>query len=169
MERMNRDVGVAIFLLVVCGIFFWASFDIRQPNYGELMPSTWPRVIIGALSILSLLYLTQSLKQAPDTTKPKDDVTDRDPGLKGWLAYWQNPIWCFVLFFAYLMTLPILGSLLGGMSFVFVLLNVLGGWGPRKLAVHAGVAVLTIGLMWTLFTFGLGVLLPPGIFMNSYG
>lgn len=169
MERINRDAAVAIFLLVVCGIFFWASFDIRQPNYGVLMPSAWPRVIIAALTVLSLIYLVQSLKQAEKDTLTDEDAPDRDPGFMGWLMYWRNPIWCFVLFFGYLMTLPILGSLLGGIAFVFSLLTALGGWEGKKLLVHAGVAVLTIGSMWALFTFGLGVLLPTGIFMNSYG
>ena len=162
MERMNKDTGVAIFLLVLCGIFFAASFDIRVPTYGVLLPSTWPRVIIAALGVLSLIYLFQSL------TKPQE-VSDgeeppRPPGFSGWLAYWKNPIWCFVLFFAYLTTLPVLGMLISGILFVFLLLNVLGGWSARNLVFHAMVAVASIGAMWSLFTYGLGVLLPPSDF-----
>lgn len=45
----------------------------------------------------------------------------------GWLLYWQNPISCFVLFFDYIVTLPTLGSLIGGVLFVFTLMLVLGG------------------------------------------
>ena len=40
MGRLNRDAVIAMVLLVFCGVFFWASFDIRQPDYGVLLPST---------------------------------------------------------------------------------------------------------------------------------
>ena len=72
MERVNRDVVIAILLLVFCGVFFWASFDIRQPDYGTLMPSTWPRVIIALLALLSVIYLVQSLKPGIDEADQRD-------------------------------------------------------------------------------------------------
>ena len=166
MDRLNRDAVIAIVLLVFCGVFFWASFDIRQPDYGVLMPSTWPRVVLGVLSFLSVIYLVQSLRQGADETKPED--TAREPGIRGWVLYWRNPLWCFGLFFAYLATLPVLGMLIGGVSFVFVLLNVLGGWDRKNLMLHAAVALLAVGGMWSLFTFGLGVLLPPGMILGRF-
>ena len=91
MARINRDTLIAVFLLLVCGIFIWASFDIREPDYGTLKPSTWPRVILGVLSVLSLIYLVQSLRQDPEETD------GRPPGLAGWLSHWRNVLWCFGL------------------------------------------------------------------------
>ena len=85
-----------------------------------------------------------------------------EPGLVGWIKHWRNPLWCFGLFFLYLITLPYLGSLIGGLAFVFLLMGVLGGWQPKALALHAAVALITVGGMWCIFTFGLGVILPPG-------
>ena len=61
MVSLNRDSVVAIILLFVCGVLFYSSFDIRQPDYGVLMPSTWPRIIIVVLALLSSIYLIQSL------------------------------------------------------------------------------------------------------------
>jgi len=162
MERMNKDSSVAITLLVLCGIFFAASFDIRIPTYGVLLPSTWPRVILAALGVLSLIYLFQSLNN-PEEISDSEEASS-SPGLSGWLNHWKNPIWCFVLFFAYLFTLPILGMLMGGISFVFLLLNVLGGWSLKNLITHGLVAFVSIGAMWALFTYALGVLLPPSDF-----
>jgi len=162
MERMNKDAAVAIALLVLCGVFFAESFEIRVPTYGVLLPSTWPRVILAALGFLSLIYLFQSLRNPEEVSG--DAESSHVSGFTGWIAYWKNPIWCFVLFFAYLATLPILGMLIGGISFVFLLLNVLGGWSPRNLVYHAVIATLCIGAMWSLFTYGLGVLLPPSDF-----
>ena len=162
MERMNKDVAVAITLLVLCGVFFAETFEIRIPTYGVLLPSTWPRIILAAMGVLSLIYLFQSLRNPEEENQ--DDGPGPSPGISGWVTYWKNPIWCFVLFFAYLATLPILGMLIGGIGFVFLLLNVLGGWSPRNLAYHAIVATLCIGAMWSLFTYALGVLLPPSDF-----
>ena len=165
MQRLNNDAVIAIVLLLFCGAMFWSSFDIRQPNYGVLMPSTWPRVIIGVMSFLSLIYLIQSLKQGPDA---EEKAPDREPGIWGWINYWRNPLWCFFLFFLYLLSLPVLGMLIGGITFVFVLQGVLGGWDRRRLLLHAVVAVLAVGGMWSLFTFGLGVLLPPGMILGRF-
>ena len=85
MRRLNQDAVVAIVLLVFCGVFFWASFDIRQPDYGVLLPSTWPRVILAVLSLLTLIYLVQSLKRDHDSN---DKIPERPlRSLSGWLAY----------------------------------------------------------------------------------
>jgi hypothetical protein len=170
MQRLNRDAVIAIFLLAFCGVLFWVSFDIRQPDYGVLMPSTWPRVIIGVLAFLSVLYLLQSLRAGAEAIE--DDAYDseraRNPGFRGWLEHWRNPLWCFLLFFLYLLSLPVLGMLIGGITFVYVLMGVLGGWDGNKPVLHAVFAIGTIGAMWSLFTFGLGVLLPPGMILGQF-
>jgi putative tricarboxylic transport membrane protein len=64
--------------------------------------------------------------------------------------------------------MPYLGMLLGGLAFVFLLLNALGGWGPKQMALHAVIALVTVGGMWSLFTFGLHVLLPPGEILGRF-
>ena len=46
---------------------------------------------------------------------------------RAFLGYWRNVIWCFVLFGAYLLAIPYLGMLIGGVLFVFALLTALGG------------------------------------------
>jgi FtsH-binding integral membrane protein len=166
MQRLSHDAVIAIVLLLFCGVLFWSSFDIREPDYGVLMPSTWPRVIIGILSFLSVIYLVQSLRQGSEETEPED--TAREPGIRGWVLYWRNPLWCFFLFFLYLLSLPVLGMLIGGITFVFVLQGVLGGWDRKNLVLHAVVAVLAVGGMWSLFTFVLGVLLPPGMILGRF-
>ena len=166
MERVSRDVVIAILLLVFCGVFFWASFDIRQPDYGTLMPSTWPRVIIALLALLSLIYLVQSLKNGIDEADQRD--VPAEPGVRAWFGHWKNPLWCFGLFFVYLVLMPVLGMLIGGIGFVFILLGVLGGWQRQTLPLHAAVAVIAVGGMWSLFTYGLGVILPSGIIFNPF-
>ncbi|HET7409985.1 MAG TPA: tripartite tricarboxylate transporter TctB family protein [Paracoccaceae bacterium] len=170
MTRVNRDTIVAIALLVATGVLFVASFDIRNPDYGQLSPSTWPRIILGILTVLELIYLLQSVKQgtAGETGAPAQDASPADEGLIAGILGLRNIFWCFALFLVYLLVLPWLGMLVGGMVFVFLLLTVLGGWTPRLLALHAAIAVLTVGGMWSLFTYGLGVFLPQGELFGTF-
>jgi putative tricarboxylic transport membrane protein len=166
MVGLNRDSVIGIALLLVCGVFFWASFDIQSPDYGVLKPSTWPRVIIGALTFLSLIYLVQSLRGDPDIATASK--SDREPGIRGWFDHWRNPLWCFGLFFVYLLLLPVLGMLIDGILFVWLLMGVLGGFDGKKPLIHLFFAVLAIAPMWSLFTFALGVILPPGMILGNF-
>lgn len=154
--RLNRDTVVAVALVAIIGVFWQQSFLIEEPDYGQMSPAVWPRVVLGVLSVLALIYLVQALRQGAG------EPAGRSGGLTGFLERWRNVLWCFALFLAYLLALPWLGMLAGGTLFVFLLLNALGGWAPRQMALHAAVAALTMGGMWTLFTYGLGVFLPEG-------
>ncbi|MEE8321486.1 MAG: tripartite tricarboxylate transporter TctB family protein [Gammaproteobacteria bacterium] len=159
MNRVNRDSIIAILLLVMCGTFFVASFDIRVPDYGTLPPTAWPRAILTFLSILSAIYLVQSIKNPPESMKTTG-------GLKGLISEFKNPIWCFALYLAFLITLPVLGMLIGGILFVFCMLTVLSGAGRSKHLLHSVIAVVSVGLMWSLFTYALNVMLPEGMLIS---
>ncbi len=151
---LNRDSIVAICLLVICGGLAWASLDIREPDYGVLSPAVWPRVIVGVMTVLGVIFLVQSLRAGPDA--PREGFG----GAAGFYGYWRNVIWCFVLFGAYLIAIPYVGILLGGMAFVFLLLTALGG--VRNTVLHIVIALATVGGMWAVFTFALRVILPRG-------
>ncbi len=156
MGRINRDTAAAIFLLVLCGVLFSASFFIRDMGYEGLGSEVWPRIVLVVATALSLLYLVRSVVSPPV-------AGDAGPaGLMGWYATYRNAIWCFVAFGLFLVTLPYLGMLIGGVLFVFVVLTLLGGWDARALATHGAIALLSVGAMWAIFTFGLRVILPEG-------
>ncbi len=151
----NRDSIIAIVLLLACGGLLVASFDIREPDYGQLSPAAWPRAVLGATALLSLIYLVQSLRAGPSQV-----ATEGPRGLAGFAAHWRNVLWVFALFLAYLLAMPWIGMLLGGIAFAFLLLTALGGLrlAPR----HAAIALVAVGGVWALFTFGLEVILPRG-------
>ena len=179
LSRLNQDTVVAILLLLISGGLLIASFDIREPDYGQLSPAAWPRAIVIALGFLSFLYLLQSLRagrgtqagvdlmETTDTASPAPSKVE-PAGAAGFLGYWRNVIWCFVLFFAYLLTMPYVGMLIGGVTFAFLLMTALGGGSPRQLALHAMIAFVCVGGMWALFTFGLRVPLPPGMILPRF-
>ncbi len=165
MTRVNRDTVIAIMLLMACGILLAASFEIREPDYGVLSPATWPRVIVAVLTFLSLIYLVQSIRKGVPNAPSEEDGLG---SLAEFISHWRNVFWVFALFLVYLLTMPYLGMLIGGLAFVFLLLNALGGWQPKQLALHAIIALVTVGGMWALFTFGLRVILPPGEILGYF-
>ncbi len=167
MRRLNQDAVIAIFLILASGVLFWSTFSIRSPDYGVLAPSAWPRVIIIVLAILSVIYLIQSVGKEQPAADQKAQA-GRQPGVAGWLVYWKNPIFCFVLFLVYLLTLPLLGSLIGGVSFVFILMSILGGISKENVLTHATLALATVGGMWIIFTYGLEVILPQGVIFSAF-
>ena len=156
MSRFNRDVFIAIVLLLLCGAFLTASFYVREVDYGILTPAAWPQIILVALTILSMIYLVQSLRQGA----PPGGATP--VSIKGVLEKYRNPLWCYALFLLFLLTLDYLGMLIGGVLFVFCLLKAIGGASQRNLITHALIAVIMIGAMWALFTYALGVIFPQG-------
>jgi len=152
---LNRDVFVGLVLLVLCGAFFTATFDIQKPQFGQMSSALWPRLILTPLTILSFIFLVQSLLR----TEP---VREKKGGPRGWVEYYKNPLVSFFLFFLFLITMPYLGMLIGGVLFVFFMLSYLGGWEPKQLVVHGAIALGTVGAMWSIFSFALGVILPQG-------
>jgi len=161
MSRINRDTVIALFLMITWAVFFWASFDIRQIDYGTMGAEVWPRGILVILIALTAVYLFQSIKAGPDAE------SDEPFSVKGWLQKYHNPLWCYALYFVFLLTLPVLGMLIGGIVLVFCLLTVLGNRSPRDLMIHAAIAVVSITGMWALFTYALGVILPQGIIFST--
>jgi hypothetical protein len=159
-KGLNRDTLVALVLLVICGVFIAASFDIRETSFGQMESTVWPRIILAALTVLTLVYLGQSLRGM----SPGD--SEAPLSVRAWFVRYRNAFFCYGLFLVFLLSLPILGMLVGGVLFIFLMLTVLGGHRPRQLVVHAMIACLSFGAMWAIFTFGLRVMLPQGMIFS---
>ena len=165
MARVNRDVVVALVLLVFCGVFFWESTNIRLTDYASMDSTVWPRLVLGALTLASMVYLWEALtgrvaKTAEESLEP--GIDEGKGGVLGWLDRYRNAMICYALFFAFLLTLDFLGMLIGGILFVFLALSLLGRPTLSLVPLHAAVAVGSVGAMWAIFTFGLRVFLPEG-------
>jgi hypothetical protein len=153
LRAINRDTAVSIFLLLFCGAFYAASFQIEETTYGTIGAEVWPRLILAVLFVLSAVYLFQSVRKVPGEAVRHE---------AGFFSRYRNAFLCYGLFLAFLLTLEFLGMLLGGVAFVFLALSALGERTPRQLAVHAVAAVVSVGAMWAIFTFALRVILPEG-------
>ena len=153
--KINKDTIVSIFLLIFCGIMINSSYYIEDPGYQGMKASYWPRIILWLLSIMSLVMLVKSFANKVDSI---------NAGSFSQINYMQfkNALICFGMFIFFLTFLEYLGMLLGGILFVFGLLTFLGGFSIKKSANHLIISVVTIGVMWSIFTFGLKVILPEG-------
>lgn len=158
--QLSRDAVIAIFLLGLCGVMYSATLDLPPPMFGQLSSALWPRMILSALALMSFILLIQS--QLAEKTER------RRRGVLEWLVYYRSPIVCFALFFVFLITLPVLGMLIGGLLYVFLTLSVLGGWKPRQLVLHSLIALFFVVGMWAVFTQLLGVFLPEGTILKVY-
>ena len=159
--RLNRDTIIAIVLLFLSGAMFISTYQLPAPMFGQMPSSLWPRVILVPLALLAFILLIQAQK-----TETENSAASM--GVWQWLHYYRNPIIAFFLFFLFLVTMPVLGMLIGGVLYVFLTLNVLGGWKPKQLLQHGLISAVFVVGMWTIFTQLLGVFLPEGILLRVY-
>lgn len=159
MKRLDANVVIALLLVTISTVLYVDTYFYNTVPGAIIGAKIWPRVVTIFLGGLSAIYLIQSLRAARPEPKP-DDMSQI--GFTAWLALNRNVIGCFVLYGIFLFSLKWLGMLLGGMAFVFVTLTFLGPNERRSHLINAAVAVVTIGCMWLLFTYVLGVILPQG-------
>ena len=159
--QLNRDTAIAIVSLLICGALLVSTFQMPEPMFNQMPATLWPRMIIVPLALLSLVLLAKAQMAGADESTPIRSFSD-------WFSYYKNPIICFALVFLFLVSMPVLGMLIGGLLYVFITLNVLGGWAPQMLLRHGLVAVFFVVGMWTIFTQLLGVFLPEGILLRVY-
>jgi len=155
--NINKDTIVAIFLLLFCGIMINNSFEIEDPGYQGMKASFWPTVILCLLSVMCLVMLIKSVVYNTDNNLHAIDENTTNIFFK-----FKNALICFFMFVLFLTFLDYLGMLIGGILFFFGLLTLLGGSSPKKLFNHFIISIITIGIMWSIFTFGLKVILPEG-------
>ena len=161
MGSLNRDTVIALILLAVTGAFFWESFNIPELGYASMGSAVWPRVIMTPLIVLCIALFVQSLRK-------KAVAEGKSPGIGAIIIEFRNPIMCFGIFFVFLLLIDYLGMLLAGIAVTFALLTAIGNRSPKALLLHAVIAIVSVGLVWSLFTFVLRVYLPEGEILSFY-
>ena len=155
MSRINPDVVIALALMVLSAALFADTFSYQKVHLSIIGAKLWPRIVLVALFVASAVFLARSLVRAPQARGERWT-------LSRWLGENRNVIAVFALYVLFLVTLPWLGMLLGGIAFVFAVQTVIGLGGARAHLIHAAIAVGAVGGMWAVFTYALGVVLPEG-------
>jgi putative tricarboxylic transport membrane protein len=161
LRGFNRDSVVAAVLLLVAGVFFWDTFQWRRtPAYSTMASTVWPRFVLTVFAVLCAVYLARSLIEGGKGGAQKS--------LADWLAYYRNPLWCYGLFLVFLVVMPYLGMLIGGVLFVWAMQAAVGERTLRAQWRHALIAVGSVGFMWLVFTYAIGVILPEGRLVHLF-
>ena len=155
--KLNKDTIIAVFLLVFCGLMINSSYDIEDPGYQGMKASYWPRIILWLLSVMSVVMLVKSV-----IIKNINSISVSSSSSQINFMKFKNALICFGMFVFFLTFLEYFGMLIGGILFVFGLLTCLGGFSVKKIINHLFISLITIGVMWSIFTFGLKVILPEG-------
>ena len=164
MRRIGADAIIALLLLVMCAELYRESFNFRVPPFATMSPGNWPRIVLVALAVLCVIMLTQALlRPAPVRRLNAEGEAVLEPGRP---VSHRNALICFGLFSAFLVSLNWLGMLIAGVAFVFLMQELMGPRGMRARVVHAAIAIVAVGGMWTVFTFALRVILPEGVILR---
>lgn len=161
MGSLNKDTVIAVVLIAITSVFFWETFNIPELGYASMGSEVWPRVIMTPLLILCVVYLVQSFRK-------KAAADGKSVSLGTVISDYRNSIMCFVIFFVFLLTVEYLGMLIAGVLLTFILLTAIGNRTPKALAMHVAISVVSVGLVWSLFTFVLRVYLPEGELFSVY-
>ena len=158
MRRLSQDSVVATVLLIASGVLFWDTFQWRRAPFATMASSVWPRFVLVVFIALCAVYFIRSIVRGA--------AADSKAGFADWVVRYRNPLWCYGLFFLFLMTLPYLGMLIGGILFVWAVQTVVGERTIRAHLLHATIAIVSVGFMWLVFTYALDVILPAGRFLH---
>jgi putative tricarboxylic transport membrane protein len=153
-RRLNVDTIVAAVLLMAGGVLFWDTFQWRRTPFATMASSVWPRFVLVVFFALCTLYFVRSLRQGARGEAGRS--------VRAWIVYYRNPLWCYGLFLLFLLTLPYLGMLVGGILFVWLVQAAVGGRSVAAQLRYATIAVGSVGFMWLVFTYAIGVILPAG-------
>lgn len=154
MNRRHTDIALAMVLLLGSVLFYAETFQVRNFPGTRFGAEIWPRAILIAMGLLSLLLLIQGLRASP-ADKP-------GPGLSGLIAREGIALTVFACFCAFLLLVPRIGAYPAGALFVFAVLSALGPRNPRAVLLHLAIALGMTLVLWVIFSGILKVIVPSG-------
>lgn len=151
MKKLNRSFWAAIVVLIFSLVFFYQS--LAFPYSGDLGPGPgfFPTWLSGILFILSVFYIFESLKDAKEDVGEDDKSTSSKDGLK-------NVVFILASMIGVLILLPLLGFVISGTLFLFILLFKEYKW-YSNLSISLGVSVI----LFLIFGSALNIPLPLNI------
>ena len=147
---MRRKNIIAAVVLIVCAILYGvltANLPTRTlPNTPD--PSFFPWINTAIILVLSVWLLVRDLRRPAPRPTPTGTGQNR------------RAVWALAAFVGYLAVMPGLGFILATAPF-FAVMMVL--FGERRPIWVGGGAVGTTVLLYALFRYGFGVILPRGL------
>ena len=165
--RFRSDTVAALVLLIFCGLTYWSTLEVPKPNFGSIGAAFFPRILIFVLSIMTASLFIRSLARDLRAGVASAEPYVR-PVFREWVIGYKNVIASFFFFFVFVLVLELLGYMVAGFLFLFVMQLFLSPrtWkmARRHILVSAGVTFT----LWVIFRWLLVVLLPEGELFGSF-
>jgi putative tricarboxylic transport membrane protein len=148
-----RDIVVGVLILAFCAVAYWISLSIKQAPSAlaqNVQPSTFPRLVIGVIAILTVVMMAIGFRRA--------DRTRAGPALTVYLTA--------AMMIGFILVFQHLGILAAMATFAFCgpLL-----WGAKNYLAVLLFAILFPAAVYLLFAVILGVYFEPGIIETAIG
>lgn len=143
--RVNRsDLAISVLVIGVLALLYRESNNMPKLAFTDLGPAFFPRIVFGATALLCVILLAQSFR---GRNTGRQAAPDKPVPGTSWLK-WGS----FTLFVAYVALLPKMGYLWSTVTFLIVMMWLLG---PRKISVVP--TILSVAVITTLgvrYVFG---------------
>lgn len=151
-----RLVSYLIICLASAGLFISAG-TIPTSRWEVLGAGAYPQLVFGGLAVMTFFTAVTSLRKFGLSMFP---AIATDAVL--WLRSRHLVIWMFILFGAYILTIPLTGFQIATFAFLMASQLLLAPWTPRSFALIVAIAVIfSFGLNY-LFAEVFNVFLPRG-------
>lgn len=151
--KKPADFYAAIALLAAMGAVYHQSLAVDTSMNIAMGPLFFPYILMGAITLLSLCLLLQSISFATPGSKEKKEQAINREGLL---------LQCctVLLLFGYVLLLPVLSYIPATFIFLLVLMLILGPRSPRNILVSAITAGAVTGVLYGIFAKVLLLFLP---------
>lgn len=151
-----RLVSYLAICLASVGLFLSAG-KIPISRFETLGAGAYPQLVFGGLALLTFFTAVSALRKFGLSVFP---AIAADAVM--WVRSRYLVIWMFILFSAYIMTVPLVGFEIATFVFLMVAQLLLAPWTPRSIALIVAIAVIfSFGLNY-LFSEVFNVFLPRG-------
>lgn len=161
MLMIKKDRLTSLVILIVCAFFYYESFGIRTSNLSAGLGATFfPRFLLGFIALLAVLMFLNTFTRAAKAKDLKEQ--EEKPDEKSPLIVWI----IFGVFALYILSLNVLGFILGSALFMFSIYLILT-WKKRTTKQHVlsfGGIFVAAFVLFFIFEKLLQVYLPRGIF-----
>lgn len=153
----NKDFISGVIFSAIALFFYIFSFDIKiTKNY--LQSSRFLPQISSAMMLLAGLTVIVGAvvkeRRGNEKKEKKVSVNPQKSILK--------VVFVFALLIAYFLLLELTGFIVGSIIFFDGMVNILHNYGARKQIHILAVSILTVLVIYVLFSYGFGIALPKG-------
>jgi putative tricarboxylic transport membrane protein len=151
------DRIAAFVLLVIAGVWIYMAIQVPFPTFArvsKLAPGHYPMAVAVLLAALAIILLGKTFKgQDRIEKKAPQEENIRNPKAV------QHLVTGFVLFFAYVLSVPILGFALATPLFAFLFIWSIGRYSLlHTIPIAVGIPLI----LWIIFAWWLSVPVPKG-------